>query len=278
MDIVDSFLKKFGHEDGGSIRSDQGSELAKSTALADMVLREHNYVVEPTGADSPSQNGAVETYNDKLAVQTRTLLYGANLPAMYWSVALLHAVYLNNRLVHTATKKTPFEGFCGHKPDIEYLKMFGSQVCVKQSEDRRSKLDRHDFTGIFLGYTASDHNIRYLDMESGLVKSSHHAVFDEAWYMQPHRPPAAQLLYDLGLEAEDCMVSEIGPADTFTNALYPPSFPMMEDKLKWEVPVRSLQLPLPLRCTAQPNLVTAAAARTFLPPVEGVGDDDTLPL
>ena len=74
LDIVDSFLKKFGHNDGGSIRSDQGGELAKSAALADTVLRDHNYVFEPTGADSPSQNGAVETYNDKLAVRTRTLL------------------------------------------------------------------------------------------------------------------------------------------------------------------------------------------------------------
>ncbi len=96
LDIVNSFLKKFGHEDGGSIRSDQGGELARSPALANMVLREHNYVFGPTGANSPSQNGAVETYNDKLAIRTRTLLYGANLTAMYWSAALLHAVYLNN--------------------------------------------------------------------------------------------------------------------------------------------------------------------------------------
>jgi hypothetical protein len=180
LDIIDSFLKKFGHDNGGSIRSDQGGELAKSTALADMVLREHSYVFEPTSADSPSQNGAVKMYNDKLAVRTRTLLYGANLPAMYWSAALLHAVYLNNWLVHTVTKKMPFEGFYGHKPDIEYLKMFGSWVCFKQSGDQWSKLDRHDFTGIFLGYMVSDHNIRYLDMESGLVKCSHHAVFYEA--------------------------------------------------------------------------------------------------
>ena len=83
------------------------------------------------------------------------------------------------------TKKTPFVGFYGHKPDIEYLKMFGSCVGVKQSRDQRSKLDCHDITGIFLGYTASDHNIQYLDMESRLVKTSHHAVFDKAWYMQP---------------------------------------------------------------------------------------------
>jgi hypothetical protein len=278
LDIIDSFLKKFGHHDGGSICSDQGGELAKSSTLANMVLRTHNYVFEPTGVDSPSQNVAVETYNDKLAVRTRALLYGADLPAKYWSSALLHAVYLNKCLVHTVTKKTPFEGFYGNKPDIKYLKMFGSCVCVKQSGDRRSKLDCHDFTGIFLGYTASDHNIRYLDMESGLVKSSHHAVFDEAWCMHPKRPPAAQLLYDLGFEAEDCMVSEVGPDVSLTHAMYPISLPMMDSKSKWEVLVRSLQLPLPLWCTALPGPVTAAAAGTVLPPVQDVGDVDTLPL
>jgi hypothetical protein len=115
-------------------------------------------------------------------------------------------------------------------------------------------------------------------MDSGLVKSSHHAVFDEDWYMQPHRPPAAQLLYDLGLEPEDCMVPENGPADAFNNALYPPSVLMMVDKLKWEMPVQSLRLPLPLLCTALPNPVAAVAARTLLPPVEVVRDEATLPL
>ncbi len=86
---------------------------------------------------------------------------------------------------------------------------------------RRSKLDRHDFTGIFLGYTGSDHNIQYLDFESGIVKETHHAAFDEAWYMQPSRPTAAQLLYDLGLEADDSQVSEIGPVHTMDIAHYP---------------------------------------------------------
>jgi hypothetical protein len=38
LDIINSFLRKFGHDDGGSIRSDQGGELAKSPALADMIL------------------------------------------------------------------------------------------------------------------------------------------------------------------------------------------------------------------------------------------------
>ncbi len=147
---------------------------------------------------------------------------------------------------------------------------------MKQSRDRRSKLDRHDFTGIFLGYTASDNNIRYLDMESGMVKESHHAVFDEAWYMQPHQPPAAQLLYDIGLEAEDCMVSEVGQETSLEQAVYPLFLHKMDSKLAWNVPIRSLQLPLPLRCTAQPHPRTAAAACTVIPSIDE--DDDSLPL
>jgi hypothetical protein len=96
IDIIDAFLTRFQHEQGGSIRTDQGGELARSFALSDMVLRTHHYVVEPTGADSPSQNGAVEIYNGKLAVCARTLLYSSGLPAKYWSAALLHLVYLHN--------------------------------------------------------------------------------------------------------------------------------------------------------------------------------------
>ncbi len=64
------------------------------------------------------------------------------------------------------------------------------------------KLDKHDFKGIFLGYTATDQNIVYLDLDSGLVKQSHHAQFDEAWFLQDSCPPAAQLLYDLGMEPD----------------------------------------------------------------------------
>jgi hypothetical protein len=88
LDIVDTFLDRFGHRNGGSIRSDQGGELARSFSYSDLPLRKHKYVVEPTGADSPSQNGAVEIYNAKLTVRTRTLLFGSGLPAKYWSSAL----------------------------------------------------------------------------------------------------------------------------------------------------------------------------------------------
>jgi hypothetical protein len=95
LDILRSFMKRFASKTG-LVRTDQGGELARSGAFRQMMLGEFGYVVEPTGADSPSQNGGVEIYNNTLAVKVRTLLYGSGLPAKFWSAALVHAAYLHN--------------------------------------------------------------------------------------------------------------------------------------------------------------------------------------
>jgi hypothetical protein len=172
--------------------------------------------------------------------------------------------------VHSATHETPFEGWHGQKPDVTHLKMFGSCVCVKRMGSRHCKLDRHNFTGIFLGYTATEQNIIYLNTSSGVVKSCHHAVFDEAWYLQPTRPPAAQLLYDLGLEAETSFVTHDGPlhptpADMINLIAvpWPPSF-QVPHKLS-KPPPFSLLAPLPPRLMAIPNVIAASTARVQVP-------------
>jgi hypothetical protein len=157
--------------------------------------------------------------------------------------------------------------------------MFGSCVCVKRTGSRRCKLDRHNFTGLFLGYTATDQNIVYIDTSSGIVKSCHHAVFDEAWYLQPYRPPAAQLLFDLGLEAETSFVGHDGPLHTTPigtitpiTVPWPPSVPV-HHKLSTPPPF-SILAPLPLRLTAAPNVIAAAAARVrFIPDTRTLASD-----
>jgi hypothetical protein len=70
LDIIDTFLEHCGHELGELICTDQGGKLACLFAFMDMFLRKHKYDIEPTGADSPSQNGAVEIYNAKLVIRT----------------------------------------------------------------------------------------------------------------------------------------------------------------------------------------------------------------
>jgi hypothetical protein len=195
--------------------------LARSDLFRDTVLRVFHCTVKPTGSNSPSQNGMAEIYNDKFGVRTRALLYNEGLPARFWSAALLHSVHLHNRLAHSEMKKTFFKGYYGTKPDLSSIKVFGSCVCVRQSGKCQAKLDHHEFTGIFVGYLAKDQNNVYLDLNTAIVKTSHHATFDEAWYLQPTRPPAAQLLYDLGLEYDDDTDRDLPPNHDVTLALAP---------------------------------------------------------
>jgi hypothetical protein len=247
------------------------------------MLDDFGYAVEPTGANSPSQNGGVEIFNGTLAVKVRTLPYGSGLPAKFWSSALLHATYLQNCLVHSVTGITPFEGWYGQQPNLSHLKCFGSRVCVKATGLRQCKLDKHDFTGIFLGYTATDNNIIYLDTTSGVVKTSHHMVFNEAWYLQDSCSPAAQLLYNLGLEADDSdtthpdyhipQVTPTVPLNVpWPQPIFPPSridiaWPPMPDlKSKLQLhPPRSISLPLLLRLSDTPTPIAARAARVRSP-------------
>jgi hypothetical protein len=77
------------------------------------MLKKFNHKVEQTGADSPSQNGGLERSNQTLGTMTWALLYGASLPAKYWSYALAHLVYLLDHLVQSRTKLTPYEALSG---------------------------------------------------------------------------------------------------------------------------------------------------------------------
>ena len=122
--ILRAFLKKFGLAKG-VIRTDQGGKLAQSDAFRTMMMDEFTY--------SPSQNGGTEIYNGTLAVKVRTLLYRSGLPAKFWSAALLHSIYLHNRLVHSSLGITPYKAWYGRCPDVTFLKTFGSNVCVQQS-------------------------------------------------------------------------------------------------------------------------------------------------
>lgn len=179
-------------------------------------------------------------------------------------------------MVHTVTRKTPFEAFFGAQPDLSSIKLFGSRVCVKRSGSRRSKLDPHDFKGIFLGYTATDQNIVYLVLDSGVVKSSHHAKFDEAWYLHSPRPPAAQLLYDLGVLPEDnpmvdasydidssCLDYVTPGSISIVTVPWPPLAKAGTFSKPWSVPnhSRHIHLPLPTLTEEPPRPSHARAAR-----------------
>ena len=84
-----------------------------------------------------------------------------------------------------------------------------------------------------------------------------HATFDEEWYLQPTQPPAAHLLFDLGLETDTTSTAPQPlnpPLPT-----WPPMAPKATGKYKWDTPITPINHPLPLRLTPAPSTAQAAA-------------------
>jgi hypothetical protein len=113
-----------------------------------------------------------------------------------------------------------------------------------------------------LGYAATEQNILYINITSGLVKTRHHAQFDKALYLQQYRSHAVQLVYDLGLEyLKEESITPLSSATTpFCNVPWPPAVLPPSGKPVWKLPPACHFTPLPLREMALPQPTTAAAA------------------
>ena len=86
-----------------SVTTDQGKELGKSIQFKKMLVK-YGYNLQTTGTYASAQNGLAEKPNQDLARIMRCLLHSAGLGSKFWSYALRHAVYLKNRLPHSANK------------------------------------------------------------------------------------------------------------------------------------------------------------------------------
>jgi hypothetical protein len=149
----------------------------------------------------------------------RCLLHAADLGPEFWTFALSHAVYIKNRLPHTAIKCSPYEKFTGHKPTADQFKIFGSKIYSKKPGKRPYKLDHHTASGIFLGFSATHKNIRYLDDRSGRLKLATHVIFDEAHLSSKSKdvPLAAETLQRLGYYAREDWLDDIVEIDLNSN-------------------------------------------------------------
>ena len=214
---VKLFLDQHGQTQGPRIiRTDQGGELAKSKLMQDTIAAA-GYSLEITGSDNSSQNGTVERPHRTLANMMRAALTNSGIGEKYWSDALIHSVFIKNRLPHAAFKykSTPYTELTGTKPNMDSLKIFGSPITTREPGRRPVKLDNHCYNGIFLRFAKTLKNIVYIDKLTKKIKTTSYATFDEARYSANKKPRGAQRLLQTGLpspEPPEQMQSQKTPA------------------------------------------------------------------
>jgi hypothetical protein len=90
---------------------------------------------------------------------TRILLFQNNTPKIYWSRAVLTAIYLINRLPSVVLEyKSPLEILYQRKITIDHLKVFGC-TCYVHNNTKKDKLDARAIKMIFLRYSSQKEDI-----------------------------------------------------------------------------------------------------------------------
>ena len=133
------------------LRSDNGGEYTSNEFVnycKDVWIKR-----ELTTPYNPQQNGVAERKNRTIMEAVNTTIHDQYLPMYLWAEAAKTAVYVQNRLSHSALGfKTPEEMFSGKKPKVSHLKIFGYHVFVHIPKEKRTKLDPSGKKGIFVGY------------------------------------------------------------------------------------------------------------------------------
>ena len=197
FEIIDQFLIQYKRSSGmRRIRTDLGKELAGSK-LVRATIAKHGYTLEPTAPNSSFQNSKDERPHRTLGNMMKSMLKGANLDKRFWADALLHAVYLKNRLPHQTLGMTPYERMMRRKPDLSHLRVFGTKVIIKDKNIRNGKLTDNVIIGIFLRFTGIDRNILFFNTKTNQTHSARHVEYDETHYHDKNPPRYAQCLQNL---------------------------------------------------------------------------------
>ena len=81
---------------------------------------------------------------------SRTLMIEKNVVIKYWKEVINTAVHTLKKVqLKKDSNQTPYELWYGYKPNVSYLKVFGSK-CYILNESRKGKFDVKGDEGIFL--------------------------------------------------------------------------------------------------------------------------------
>jgi len=148
------------------IRSNRGGEYL---SFNDYCVKE-GIIHEVTLPYSPESNGLAERKDRTLKEMMNVMLISSNAPDNLWGEALLIACFLQNRIPHKKTSKTPYELWKGFQPNIKYLRVWGCLAKVMLPDPKKRKVGSKTFDCLFLGY--SEHNVanRFLVLNSNIIE------------------------------------------------------------------------------------------------------------
>ncbi|KAE9618243.1 putative RNA-directed DNA polymerase [Lupinus albus] len=136
------------------LRTDGGGEF--NSKEFDVFCKKEGITHEVTAPYTPQHNGIAERRNRTILNMVRCMLKQKGLPHNLWGEAAMTASYILNRCpTKRLDNMVPEEAWCGIKPSIKHLRIFGS-LCYRHIPDqRRKKLDDKSEPMILVGYSST---------------------------------------------------------------------------------------------------------------------------
>jgi transposase InsO family protein len=132
------------------IRSDNGSEF--KNIQVEKYPEVEGIKHEFSAPYTPQQNGVVERKNRTLIDMARTMLGEYKTSERFWSEAVNTAWHAINRLyLHHLLKKTSYELLTDNKPNVSYVRVFGSKCYILVKKGRHLKFAPKATEGFILG-------------------------------------------------------------------------------------------------------------------------------
>ncbi|MCH79834.1 peptide transporter PTR2 [Trifolium medium] len=165
----------FGHK-VRYLRRDNGPEFLSLSKfyISKGILHQTSYV------NTPQQNGRVERKHQCILNIARALMTQSHLPPRYWGYAVLHSVFIVNRVPSNAIKgQIPFTVLHNKLPDLSQLKVFGSLCYVSTQDNHMSKFDHRAKKCVYLGIKPGMKGYVALDLHNHEIIVSRNVIFEE---------------------------------------------------------------------------------------------------
>ena len=167
------------------LQSDNGGEYLSTQMI--QFLQERGITHRLTTPRNPHQNGVAERMNRTLVELTRSMLHAKQVPKSFWAEALNVAVHIRNRVTSHSlpSRTTPYEILFGRKPNLSYLRVFGSRCWYTQDKAAIDKLDKRAREAIMIGYARGSRGYKLWDIEKKKPVVSRDVRFDETGQCSP---------------------------------------------------------------------------------------------
>ena len=163
-----------------AIQSDNGGEYL--SAEFQLHLRTSGILHRTSVSGDSEQNGKAERINRTLMECAESMRIAAGLPPSTWTWSVSAAARIRNvrPCSNQPDRRTPYESLTGHKPDVSYLRIFGSDCWARvPDKPHRRSLSQRAHRAVFIGYETGKAAYKLYDTETTKVFFSRDVIFNE---------------------------------------------------------------------------------------------------